>query len=676
MTPADPTVTPPDPLSRQVRAIRVSNVYSAVGPVIALGYVLGTLGQPHRPTMLAVLAAMLAVAALGWWQAKTIARSRLRVPIQLSGVVANLASSALLGLLDGGIASPLGDLIPFSLVFFAILVPPRLYAGVAALSLAAYWSVVQFGDPAPAGYAVAHVLGFLGTGYLCLWHAGLVARLRRRLVELSRIDPLTGCLNRRGFDQRLERKLAAGTPMTLVLVDLDRFKDVNDTYGHRTGDRLLSWAGRTLTDALRAPGAVGRLGGDEFAVIVGDTGPDAAAAVVERLRDAMQVAATASFGHASFPADAYTMEEVKRIADERLYADKARPDRRAPSADQVAAARVPVERRVPAPVAPGERRRHSIADTGRMAVMMGVIGLQYVAFFATHHPHRLGMALLSVFGGMVGLGIIAMTGWLSRSPAARMVINLAAVVLFAIMASVAILDGGVSAPTGVGLLMAMPLLALGTRARAVLPALTAASLLYLGIAVFAGTSSGWYAATHLAGAVAASLACALQGWSAARQRALVDQLSRIDPLTGCLNRRGFEERFTAELTAARSSGRHVTLLILDLDGFKQTNDSGGHAAGDELLRWVGRTLRDGVRPDDDVVGRLGGDEFVVLVVGGDADTVTARLRAALNVRASVSIGAATLWRDGHDFDTLYARADARLYAEKAQRPYASAPVEN
>jgi diguanylate cyclase (GGDEF)-like protein len=651
--------------------IRSSNVYGAVGPVLAAGYVLGTWDAPHRPVMLGVLGVMLAVGALGWWGAAAIARSRARVALQLSGIVANLACSAALGLLAGGVASPLGALIPFSLIFFATLVPPRVFAAVAALGLIAYWTVVLFGDPAPPGYPVVHTLGFGGMAYLCLRHASVLASLRRRLAELSRVDPLTGCLNRRGFDERLEQELAEGArtgdPVTLVLVDLDRFKEVNDAHGHRAGDEVLAWAGRTLTGELRAHDTVGRLGGDEFAVILGDTGPDGTAILAERLRAAIQSATPASFGHASFPADASTVAELKHIADERLYADKAARDRQVPSADSVAAARAQVERQVPAVVSRRERRRHSIADAGRMSVTMAAIALFYVAFFATDHPHRFGMAALSTLGGALGLAVLAAADWLSRATAARTVMGVLAAILLALNAGCAAFNGGVSSPTGVGLLLTMPLLALGTRARVVLPVLGTASLLYLGVAVFAGASSGWYVATDLAGGLAAALACALQGWSAARQRALVSRLSSVDSLTGCLNRRGFEDRFTAEITHARRTGHPTSLLILDLDGFKQLNDSLGHAAGDDLLCWVGNTLRDCVHPHD-IVGRLGGDEFVVLVGSrGDTDAVVTRLRAALAVRTPVSIGAAALGYDGYDFDSLYAAADARLYGEKARR---------
>ncbi|GAA1797095.1 GGDEF domain-containing protein [Planosporangium flavigriseum] len=668
MTAAPPYAASTAP-NRRVRVIRRSNAYSAVGPVLAISYVVGTWGAPRRLLMLAVIGAMLSVAVFGSWQAERIARTRARVPLQFCGVVASLTGSAVLGLLDGGVASPIGALIPFSLIFLAILVPPRPFVAVAALGLVAYWTVVILGDPAPPGYPFAHTLAFGGIAYLCLRHSRVLASLRRRLAEISRIDPLTGCLNRRGFDERLEEELAkatlTGDSVTLILIDLDRFKEINDSYGHHVGDELLTWTARTLSAELGPHDAVGRIGGDEFAVILGGSDPGPSA-VVGRLRGAIQDTTPASFGHASFPADASTIAELKHIADERVYADKATRDRPVPSAAAVEAAvtafRGQVERQAPVAVSRLERRRNSIGDAGRLSVLNCIVGLLYAALFACGQPNWLGIAALSVLGGTLGLILLAAADWLSRSASARTIMSAMAAVLFVISGGTAYLDGGVSAPTGVGLLAAMPLLALGTRAKAVLPALGAASLLYLAVAYFGGASSDWYIVAHLLGAVAASLVCARQGAEAARRRALMSRLSRVDVLTGCLNRRGFEDSFTAFV----ASGRGATMLILDLDGFKQLNDSRGHAAGDELLAWVGQTLRDSVGGDD-IVGRLGGDEFVVLVGVADATDVVGRLRETLAVRTPVSIGAAVLGRDGNDFDSLYASADARLYAEKAQR---------
>src|SRR5215212_3403969 len=154
-----------------------------------------------------------------------------------------------------------------------------------------------------------------------------------------------------------------------------------------------------------------------------------------------------------------------------------------------------------------------------------------------------------------------------------------------------------------------------------------------------------------------------------RRRTDLARISRADPLTGCLNRRGFAERFQAELNGAERSGQPLALLQIDLDKFKLINDSKGHAAGDEILIWVVHTLQEGVRPTD-WVGRLGGDEFAILLPGasrGNANEIADRLRYALTERAPASIGIAVFPIDGGGPDVLHGRADTELYTHKVGR---------
>jgi diguanylate cyclase (GGDEF)-like protein len=155
-----------------------------------------------------------------------------------------------------------------------------------------------------------------------------------------------------------------------------------------------------------------------------------------------------------------------------------------------------------------------------------------------------------------------------------------------------------------------------------------------------------------------------------RRRGDLARISRADPLTASLNRRGFAERFQAELGAAERAGQPLGLLQIDLDKFKEINDTQGHAAGDELLIWVVETLNSLLRPTD-WVGRLGGDEFAVLLPGasrGNATEVADRVRYALLERAPASIGVAVYPIDGVEPDELHRRADAELYEQKSDRP--------
>ena len=120
---------------------------------------------------------------------------------------------------------------------------------------------------------------------LCAWQAELADRRRRELALISRADPLTGCLNRRGFEERLaaelDEGLRAGRPLAVVMFDLDGFKEINDTQGHAAGDEILCWTVKTIEETIRPMDSVGRLGGDEFVVLLPASGHAGALTVAE-----------------------------------------------------------------------------------------------------------------------------------------------------------------------------------------------------------------------------------------------------------------------------------------------------------------------------------------------------------------------------------------------------------
>jgi len=164
----------------------------------------------------------------------------------------------------------------------------------------------------------------------------VLANLRNlALAELrAATDALTGLPNRRAIDDHLKRLLAqAGrslTPMSAILLDLDHFKAINDTYGHERGDEVLAAVGALKRTELRGADFAGRNGGEEFIVMLPDTDRAAAMRVADHLRKAMHSltlpgvtrAVTASFGVASFPEDALEGATLLRLADRALYAAK------------------------------------------------------------------------------------------------------------------------------------------------------------------------------------------------------------------------------------------------------------------------------------------------------------------------------------------------------------------
>lgn len=151
--------------------------------------------------------------------------------------------------------------------------------------------------------------------------------------------------------------------------------------------------------------------------------------------------------------------------------------------------------------------------------------------------------------------------------------------------------------------------------------------------------------------------------------ALVRQIRVVaatDPLTGLANRRTFDQHVQRELARGQRTGRPLSLLAMDLDGFKQVNDVQGHAAGDRLLVQAGRAWT-GVLRDGEMLARSGGDEFLVLLpetAAGGARRVADRLAEATPYPLGVSIGMAVS-QPGEDAEALLRQADRELYREKA-----------
>ncbi|HKO60559.1 MAG TPA: sensor domain-containing diguanylate cyclase [Pyrinomonadaceae bacterium] len=159
------------------------------------------------------------------------------------------------------------------------------------------------------------------------------AHLFAQMQQQALTDSLTGCYNRRSFELQLERDLHLATrmrqPLSLIMLDLDNFKHINDQAGHDAGDAALCMLADNLRAELRAVDTAARFGGDEFVIILPQANPDGAMLVAERLRkriaqmevpDFGQV--TASFGVATFPAHASSRDTLLVAADRALYNSK------------------------------------------------------------------------------------------------------------------------------------------------------------------------------------------------------------------------------------------------------------------------------------------------------------------------------------------------------------------
>jgi diguanylate cyclase (GGDEF)-like protein/PAS domain S-box-containing protein len=201
----------------------------------------------------------------------------------------------------------------------------------------------KFGEPVPVSYTCSVVDGEGDESQDRVYAAQNITERRRaeqRIRYLARIDALTKIPNRMQFQHLLQRSIArarrSAQPLCLFYIDIDHFKEINDTFGHLAGDATLETVAERLSAALPENSVIGRLAGDEFAVVVAGLGPsqdkssetdDLARALLNRLADPFfvqghEVFMTASMGIAYYPKDAPNVIDLIRNADAALYSAK------------------------------------------------------------------------------------------------------------------------------------------------------------------------------------------------------------------------------------------------------------------------------------------------------------------------------------------------------------------
>jgi diguanylate cyclase (GGDEF)-like protein len=170
------------------------------------------------------------------------------------------------------------------------------------------------------------------------------ARLRHQVKaassfwQIAHQDPLTGLWNRRYADERLAEEMSrakreSGYKFSMVLIDVDNLKRINDENGHASGDEALKWVGEFLREGLRGHDLSCRIGGDEFLLILPGSGQQECKNLVERIRRRWRAAASAgegtvtvSMGTATFPIQGSTVDVLLAVADESMYANKRRQE--------------------------------------------------------------------------------------------------------------------------------------------------------------------------------------------------------------------------------------------------------------------------------------------------------------------------------------------------------------
>jgi diguanylate cyclase (GGDEF)-like protein len=310
----------------------------------------------------------------------------------------------------------------------------------------------------------------------------------------------------------------------------------------------------------------------------------------------------------------------------------------------------------------------------RAGVALSVFCCSYLLVYCAitwSRPHRdvlVGLAVYSIVSSLAMLRL-PLEG-VMRHPRWREAFFMGwSALLILFVTIIVLLDGGVSSPAAAIYFLPLVFAALSYPVASMIAVAVVDIAGYVTAAVAVGGVSATTVGFVVLTLVCASWMCAWQARNHQQHRDELRRMSRADALTGALNRRGFDERFAAELSRAERADTAFGLILVDLDDFKGTNDRLGHAAGDEQLRWAVDAMTATLRPSD-TVGRLGGDEFAVLAPGsGPTETtaLAARLHAALAEGAPASLGTSSYPADGLDADALHQVADLNLYAVKHGR---------
>jgi diguanylate cyclase (GGDEF)-like protein len=266
-------------------------------------------------------------------------RTRLKLAIESWSMVAFIGGVLLI---SGKSHSPLLNLylLPIILSAFTLgRVITLLQVGVIFLChilLALATAGVDVLSLAYASRAVGELAPILLVAYLTSTLSIDITEARERIENLAQTDSLTGLLNLRMFNEVWQREHSArergGGVYTLLMVDIDKLKLINDTFGHEAGDSAISLVAQCLQRSIRSTDYAARFGGDEFAVLLPGASPEIAEAVVKRVRNnvykttldlrSRMIRCSVSIGVASYPKDARDMRDLMSVADRMMYRDK------------------------------------------------------------------------------------------------------------------------------------------------------------------------------------------------------------------------------------------------------------------------------------------------------------------------------------------------------------------
>lgn len=331
-------------------------LFGAASIVTALGLV-----SPHQPQandggLAAVALAAGAIAAVMALGRERLAPWGFGLAVGMGTILVSL-SLVFNGERDGGAAG--GDEVYYLWIalYSAHYFGRRALALQTALIAAAYAGALYVIDPGPV--AVSRWLTMVGLVIGTAVIVRILSERNRQLVSdldrAARTDRLTGLANRLAFEERFSEEIARsereGKPLSLLLGDVDRLKQINDRWGHPAGDMALERVGQALRNGIRPTDTAARVGGDEFAILLPDLEGAAAKAVAARLGTLVREASPEptcrvglTFGLATFPLHGRSAADLMRVADVALYAAKPARDGDGPIAAEPVARKPPVAR--------------------------------------------------------------------------------------------------------------------------------------------------------------------------------------------------------------------------------------------------------------------------------------------------------------------------------------------
>lgn len=298
--------------------------FAVVGNVLPVIIATATERSSHR----ALFSLGAAIACVTPLVVVLVPRRRRRV-LFWAAAFAQIPALTIMQAYSGGVASSYSILVIMSMVWFGLeATDVGLGAGILVLAACCALPMVVFGAPAyPVSWGHAVLLILVGVAVAVSLRAVVreLGMLAHRFAQEATIDDLTGLLNRRGWRYTAPRELAraarSGNPITLVALDLDNFKELNDELGHEQGDHALRGTAERIRATLRAGDVVARLGGDEFVALLTNSTLTGSLAAIDRLRGSTPKREAFSSGIAVWDRKE-DLAELLRRSDLALYAAK------------------------------------------------------------------------------------------------------------------------------------------------------------------------------------------------------------------------------------------------------------------------------------------------------------------------------------------------------------------